>query len=115
MIVRLAIRVTLPLKEIPRAQLLITVGACEVFRMPRLAQGRYHLRSKNIIKSNSVASAFRNHDAVDDYLAHNRLLAGAAASLLGRVDTLAAHVGLKIAEHRIQLVLFKRLALSRMI
>lgn len=50
MIVRLAVRVTLPLEEIPRAQLLVAVGACKVFRMPRLTRGRYHLCSKNIIK-----------------------------------------------------------------
>ncbi|KYQ50318.1 hypothetical protein ALC60_10632 [Trachymyrmex zeteki] len=84
MIVRFAIRVTLPLEEVPCAQLLIAMSTCEVFWMPRLAQGRYHLRS-------------------------------AAASLLGCVDTLAAHVGLKIAEHRIQLILLQRLALSWMV
>lgn len=121
MIVRLAVRVTLPLEEVPRAQLLVAVSACEVFRMPRLAQGRYHLCSKNIIRSRriiqppEIVQAFGNHDAADGYLAHDGLLAGVAASLLGRVDTLAAHVGLEIAEHRIQLVLLERLALSRMI
>ncbi|KYN27217.1 hypothetical protein ALC57_03561 [Trachymyrmex cornetzi] len=93
MIVRFAIRMTFPLEEVPCTQLLVAVSTCEVFWMPRLAQGRYHLRSKNIIK----------------------FLAGAAASFLGCVDTLAAHVGLKIAEHRIQLVLFQRLALSWMV
>lgn len=51
----------------------------------------------------------------DGYLAHDGLLAGAAASLLSSVDTLAAHVGLKITEHRIQLVLLERLALPRLI
>lgn len=40
------------------------------------------------------------------YLAHDRLLASAAASFLSCVDSLAAHVGLEVAEHRIQLVLF---------
>lgn len=39
------------------------------------------------------------------YLAHDRLLASAAASLLSCVDSLAAHVGLEITKHRIQLVL----------
>lgn len=120
MIVRLAIRVTFPLEEISRAQLLVAVGACEVFRVPRLAQSCYHLCSKNIIKlrrllSPNIKSAFRNYDAVEGYLAHDGLLAGAATSLLGRIDSLAAHVGREITKHRIQLVLFERLALSRMI
>lgn len=39
------------------------------------------------------------------YLAHDGLLAGVAASLLSCVDSLAAHIGLEVAEHRIQLVL----------
>lgn len=90
MIVRFAVRMTLPLEEVPCTQLLVAVSTCEMFWMPRLAQCRYHL-------------------------AHDRLLAGAAASFLGCVDTLAAHVGLKIAEHRIQLILLQRLALSWMV
>lgn len=69
---------------------------------------------KRDIQSPNIKSAF-SHDAADDYLTHDRLLAGVAASLLGRVDTLAAHVGLEVAEHRIQLILLERLALSRMI
>ncbi|KYN38792.1 hypothetical protein ALC56_06791 [Trachymyrmex septentrionalis] len=93
MIVRFAVRMTFPLEEVPCTQLLVAMSTREVFWMPRFAQGCYHLRSKNIIK----------------------LLAGAAASFLGCVDTLAAHVGLKIAEHRIQLILLQRLALSWMI
>jgi len=48
-----------------------------------------------------------------NYLAYDGFLASAAASLLSRVNTLAAHVGLKIAKHRIQLVLLERLAFSR--
>lgn len=51
MIVRLAIRVTLPLEEVARAELLIAVGAREMFRMPRLAQCGNHLRSENMIES----------------------------------------------------------------
>lgn len=66
---------------------------------------------KEDIQSPNIASVFKNRDAVDGYLAHDGFLAGVAASLLGRVDTLATHVSLKIAKHRIQLVLFKRLAL----
>lgn len=56
-----------------------------------------------------------SYDVADSYLAHDGLLAGAAASLLSSVDSLAAHVGLKITEHRIQLILFKRLALPWLI
>lgn len=47
MIIRLAIRMALSLEEVSRAQLLVAVGAREVFRMPRLAQGRYHLCAGN--------------------------------------------------------------------
>lgn len=75
--------------------------------------------AKNIIKSrrtsSDIKSAFGNHDAVEGYLAHDGLLASVAASLLGRIDSLTAHVGLEIAEHRIQLILFERLALSWMV
>lgn len=69
---------------------------------------------KKDIQSPNIKSAF-SHDAADGYLTHDRLLAGVAASLLSCVDTLAAHVGLEVAEHRIQLILLERLALSRMI
>lgn len=51
MIVRLAIRVALPLKEVARAEFLIAVSARKVFRMPRLAQSCYHLRNENMIES----------------------------------------------------------------
>lgn len=47
------------------------------------------------------------------YLADDGLFAGTAASLLRRVDTLAAHVGLEIPKHRIQLVLLEELAFPR--
>lgn len=45
-IVRLAVGMTLPLEEVTRAQLLVAVSAREVFRMPRLAQGSYHLQQQ---------------------------------------------------------------------
>lgn len=61
MIVRFAIRVTLPLEEVPCAQLLIAMSTCEVFWMPRLAQGRYHLRSKNIVKSKRISNRRISH------------------------------------------------------
>lgn len=69
---------------------------------------------KKDIQSPNIKSAF-SHDAADGYLTHDRLLAGVAASLLGCVDTLAAHVGLEVAKHRIQLILLERLALSRLV
>lgn len=47
-IIRLAIRMALSFKEVSRAQLLVAVGAREVFRMPCLTQGRYHL-CKNML------------------------------------------------------------------
>lgn len=54
-------------------------------------------------------------DVADGYLTHDGLLAGVAASLLSSIDTLAAHVSLKITKHRIQLVLLEGLALPRLI
>lgn len=43
-IIRLAVGMTLPLEEVARAELLVAVGAREVFRMPRFTQSSYHLR-----------------------------------------------------------------------
>lgn len=67
------------------------------------------------ISNRRIISFQESYAAIEGYLAHDGLLAGVAASLLGSIDSLAAHVGLEIAEHRIQLVLLERLALSRMI
>lgn len=78
-VVRLAVRMAVALEEVARAQLLRAVVAREVLRMPGLAQRR-------------------------DHLADDRLVAGIAAALLRRGHTLAAHVGLQVAEHRVQLV-----------
>lgn len=69
MVVRLAVRMAVALKEVARAQLLRAVVARKVLRMPGLAQRR-------------------------DHLADDRLVAGVAASLLCGGDSLAAHVGL---------------------
>lgn len=80
-VIRFAVRVAVALEEVARAQLLGAVGAHEVLRVPGLAE--------------------RGDDLADD-----GLLAGAAASLLGCVDSLAAHVCLQITKHRIQRVLF---------
>lgn len=87
-VVRLAVRIAVPLEEVARAQLLRAVVARKVLRMPGLAQGR--------------------NDLADD-----RLVARVAASLLGRVHTLAAHVGLQIPKHRVQLVVRRRQLLGR--
>jgi len=115
-IIRLAIGMALSLEEVSRAQLLIAMGAREVFWMPRLAQGGYHLCSNNVVRLREIFERSRiNSQESASYLAHNGLLAGVAASLLSRVDTLAAHVGLEVAEHRIQLILFDELALPRML
>ena len=71
MIVRFAVRMTFPLEEIPCTQLLVAMSTREVFWMPRFAQGCYHLRSKNIIKSRRISNRRTSHqlsrimDAVD--------------------------------------------------
>lgn len=80
MVVRLAIRLPVALEEVAGAQLLGAVGTGEVLGVPSLAEG-------------------------GDDLAHDGLLASAAAALLARVHSLATHVGLQVAEHRIQILL----------
>lgn len=52
-VVGLAVRLALPLEEIPRAQLLITVGAREVFRMPCFSQSGDHLKEERDKKARS--------------------------------------------------------------
>lgn len=68
-VVRLAVREAVALKEVAGAQLLAAVVARKVLRMPGLAQG-------------------------GDHLADDRLLAGIAAALLYGIDSLATHIGL---------------------
>lgn len=77
MVVRLAVWSAIALEEVPRAQLLVAVGAGEVFRVPRATQRCYDLPN-------------------------DRLLAGVAASLLGRLYSLAAHVCPEGSEHMLE-------------
>lgn len=72
MVIRLAVGMSFPLEEVPGAQLLITMSAGEMLRVPCLPQG-------------------------GDHLSDDRLLAGAAASLLSSVHPLTAHVCLKVS------------------
>lgn len=67
MIVRLAVWVSIALEEVAGAQFLSAMCANEVLGMPGLSQS-------------------------SDDLAHDGFLASVAASLLGGVDSLAAHV-----------------------
>lgn len=83
MVIRLAVGVSIALEEVSGAQLLVAVVTCKVLRMPGLAE--------------------RGNNLSDD-----RLVASIAASLLGGIDSLAAHVGLQISEHRIQLIVHWR-------
>lgn len=69
MVIGLAVGVSIPLEEVPGAQLLVAVVASEVLRVPSLAEGRYNLP-------------------------YDGLIACIAAPLLGGIDSLAAHVGL---------------------
>lgn len=48
MVVRLAVRPPVPLEEVARAELLVAVVACEVLRMPRLAEGGDHLQQSSV-------------------------------------------------------------------
>lgn len=78
-VVDLAVGLPVAFEEVPRAQLLVAVGASEVLRMPRLPQ-----RS--------------------DHLSYDGLVTSAAASLLGRGDSLFGHVCGQRTQHTIQLV-----------
>lgn len=78
-IIRLAVRVSVTLEEVPGAQLLIAVIASKMLRMPSFAESRY--------------------DLADD-----GLIAGIAAPLLSGIDSLATHIGLQISKHGIQLI-----------
>lgn len=76
MIIRFAVRPAFAFEKIARAQLLGTVVAREVFRVPGLAQRR-------------------------DHLSDNGLVARSAASLLRRVHALPVHLGREAAEHAV--------------
>lgn len=78
-VVGLAEGLAVALEKVARAQLLGAVGASEVFWVPGLAQR-------------------------GDHLSDDGLLAGAAAALLARVDSLATHVCLQVAEHGVQVL-----------
>ncbi|TGZ55130.1 Uncharacterized protein DBV15_10022 [Temnothorax longispinosus] len=105
-IVLAAVGLAVPFMEALLAELLTALGTEEVFGVPSLLQGGHaFLEEKH----------FSRIPIIEGYLAHDGLLTSVAASLLGCVDSLAAHVGLEITKHRIQLVLLERLALSRMV
>jgi len=76
-IVWFAVRPSVAFEEVPGAQLLGTVGASEVFRVPCLAQGRYHL-------------------ADDGFVARG------ATAFLCRVHALSVHFGGQTPEHAVQ-------------
>jgi len=76
---------TVPFEKVACAQLLGTMVARKVLRMPGLAQGR-------------------------DHLANNRFVTGITAPFLGGVDSLTAHFGLQTAQHRVQLITSVRIA-----
>lgn len=77
MVVRFAVRPSVAFEEVASAQFLRAVGAQEVLRMPRLAQGR-------------------------DHLADDRLVARRATALLRRIHALSVHLGGQAPEHAIQ-------------
>lgn len=99
MVVGLAVRMAFPLEEVPRSQFLVAVCAGEVFRMPCLAQGCDHLKKKKKkkIRSSKISLYLLFHlnfSISIFHLADNGLLASIAASLLGGIDSLAAHISL---------------------
>lgn len=77
MIVWFAVRPSVAFEEVPGAQLLRAVGTRKVLRVPRLAQGRYHL-------------------------ANDGFVARGATSFLCRVHALSVHFGGQTPEHAVQ-------------
>lgn len=56
MIVLLAVGLPVPLKEVPRADLLLAVGADEVLRVPGFPHGCNYLLGRQILENNSYLS-----------------------------------------------------------
>lgn len=79
MIVLLAVWSAVTLEEVLGAQLLVAVGACEMLRVPGLAQGC-------------------------DHPPNDGFVAGGAAALLCGGNALLSHVAGQGAQHRIKLV-----------
>jgi len=75
-VVRFAVRPAFAFEKIASAQLLGTVVAREVFRVPGFAQRRNHLPDDGLV-------------------------ARSATSLLRRVHTLSVHLGREAAEHAV--------------
>lgn len=73
-VILLTVRLSFTLKEVPGADLLLTVCAHEVFRVPCAAHGSHHL-------------------------AHNRLTAGTADSFSHRLHTQFVEVRLQTTKH----------------
>lgn len=73
-VVFLTVRLPLTLKEVPGADLLLTVGAHKVLRVPRSAHGSHHLSS-------------------------NRFLAGTTDTFSHRLDSKSVEVGLQASQH----------------
>lgn len=80
-VVRFTIRMAITLKKVASTQFLVAMSACKMLWVPSFSQCCYHLPNDGLIT-------------------------GVTAALLCGVNTLTAHVGLKIAKHRVQLVLF---------
>lgn len=55
MIILLAVGLPIPLKEVPRADLLLAVGADEVLRVPGFPHGCNYLWGKEILENNSIS------------------------------------------------------------
>lgn len=78
-VIRLTVRLSITLEEVPGADLLLTVSAHKVFRVPRAAHG-------------------------SDHLSYDGLTAGTANSLSYRLHAQLVEVRLQTAQHVVQLV-----------
>lgn len=104
-VICLTVRFSVPLKEVPRTDLLLTVRAHKVLWVPRAAHGRHHLlkKTRNVSRTSRecrrVPSAWRG-----PHLSYDGLTAGAAHSFGHRLDTQFVQVRLKAAQHVVQFV-----------
>lgn len=64
MIVLLTVGLPIPLKEVPRPDLLLAVGADKVLRVPGFPHGCNYLLGRQIMENNSISSSPRPHDKI---------------------------------------------------
>lgn len=107
MVVPLTVWLSLALKEVPGADLLLTVCAHKVFGVPCAAHGGHHLykwKSGKMIRI--ITYLYYRYIILTEasHLSHNWLTAGAANSFSDRLHAQFVEVRLQATKHVVQLV-----------